>query len=113
MNRTKKIFIALIFTLGLLVGPSTPAFALDLDSAKAQGLVGEDESGYLAAVSPPNSEVQQLIQRINTERKEHYAQIAKQHNTAVGAVEALAAKKAIELTPPGQYVRESGRWKKK
>ena len=100
------------FALCTLLFAST-AVADDLSTAKQQGLVGETPAGYIAAVQSPSPQTQQLIGRINAERKSKYEQIAQSNGTPVGAVEGLAGKKAIEMTPPGQFVQEGGSWKKK
>lgn len=110
----RKIVEALAFGL-LSIGIALPlANALELDAAKAQGMVGETPAGYLAAVQALTPEVKQLVERINNERKQRYSAIAKQNNTPVAAVEALAGKKAIEMTPGGQQVQNAqGQWVKK
>jgi len=88
------------------------AFALDLQTAKAQGLVGETLTGYLAPVKA-TPEVQQLVKTINTKRKAQYKKIAQRNGTSLQAVEQLAGKKAIEKTPPGQLIKTDGGWQKK
>jgi uncharacterized protein YdbL (DUF1318 family) len=99
------------FALSCLIPAS--AFALSLEQAKAGGMVGEEPTGYLGVVSV-TAEASQLAQDINAKRRERYQQIAKENGTPVSAVEALAGKKAIENTPPGQYVKSaSGSWIKK
>lgn len=89
------------------------AEAITLQEAKSAGLVGEQANGYLGMVkSSPG--VQQLIESVNNARKHHYAEIAANNNTSIEIVEKLAAKKAIDLTPAGQYIRlPSGEWVKK
>ena len=87
-------------------------FTLDLQAAKAQGLVGETLTGYLAPVKA-TPEVQQLVKTINTKRKAQYIKIAKRNGTSLQAVEQLAGKKAIEKTPPGQFIKTGGDWRKK
>jgi len=104
-----KIF----FIVLLLLSAPAISFADELSDAKSKGLVGETATGYLAPVSPPSPQIQQLISRINAERKAKYEAIAHQNGTPVAAVEGLAGKKAIEMTPSGQFVQESGGWKKK
>ena len=103
----------LIMLAGL--GFTTSSWAIDLQAAKSQGLVGEQPNGYLASVkSTPGKDVAALIEAINAARKTEYIKIAKRNNTQLGAVERLAGKKAIEKTPAGQYVRSaSGTWVKK
>ncbi len=111
MNIKTGFIFSLLLTV-FLASPLTSAFALDLDQAKQQGLVGETGAGYIAAVAP-NPEAQELVKRINAERKERYLAIAKKNGTPVAAVEALAGKKAIEMTPSGQFIQNGGAWVKK
>lgn len=77
--------------------------------------MGEQPNGYLEAVGAnPSAEVRALIADINAKRRHQYQQVAKANGTSLNVVEALAGKKAIEKTPPGQYVRSpAGRWIKK
>jgi uncharacterized protein YdbL (DUF1318 family) len=91
---------------------SAQTFALDLQSAKAQGLVGETSSGYLEPVNG-SSEAAALAKTINVQRQAEYARIAAANGLALKDVELLAAQKAIAKTPPGQYVKVDGRWQKK
>ena len=103
---------ALLLAIGGL-GWSAPSWAITLDQAKAQGLVGEQANGYLGVVKS-GAGVGALVRDINTKRKAEYQAIAKRNNTTLQAVEALAGKKAIERTPPGQYVKPpSSGWVKK
>ena len=46
------------------------AWAIDIGAAKAQGLVGEANTGYIAAVqAPASAEVRALIADVNSKRK--------------------------------------------
>ena len=64
-----KILISVFATL-LLALSAPQAWAIDIDDAKAQGLVGEAVTGYLAAVKvPPSAEVRSLIDEVNSKRK--------------------------------------------
>ena len=91
------------------------AWALTLDEAKQTGLVGEDASGYIAAVSAkPSKEVKALVDDINTRRRTEYERIAAANGISVEDVEKLAGKKAIEKSPAGDYIRLPGEdWRKK
>jgi uncharacterized protein YdbL (DUF1318 family) len=108
---------ALLLLAGMVVGAgwAGPAWSVTLDQAESQGLVGEQPNGYLAVVvANASGDVRALVADINRKRKAEYQGIAQRNNTSVEAVEALAGKKAIERTPPGQYVRlPSGQWVKK
>jgi len=89
------------------------AFAIDLQTAKTRGLVGESTSGYLEAVKAPDAEVKALIKDINEKRKQKFLEIAARNNISLKDVEALAGKKAIEKSEPGSYVKDGGGWHKK
>ena len=99
-----------LFVSFLLVG--TMAHALDLHSAKQQGLVGETANGYLAVVKPGGGAAA-LVAKINAQRKAQYQRIAAKNKISVSDVEALAGKKAVERTARGQYIRVGGSWRKK
>lgn len=105
-----KRFVFILITL-LLCWQT--GYALDLQTAKTQGLVGETTTGYLAPVDPGHVEAARLAASINVQRKQEYEEIARRNNTPLLAVEQLAAKKAIEKTPPGQFIRVNGTWRKK
>lgn len=104
----------LALLLGVAGWPSQ-SWAISLEDAKRQGLVGEQPNGYLEAVVPnPPADVRALIADINAKRRRKYEQVAKTNGTSLDVVETLAGKTAIQKTPPGQYVRSaSGRWIKK
>ena len=117
---TRRLSLRLIAIPALIVmlaglGWSGPTWAISLQEAKAQGLVGEQANGYLGLVkSGASAEVKTLMNEINAKRKQEYQGIARRNNTELNVVEALAGKKAIERTPPGQYVKlPSGQWVKK
>ena len=93
-----------LLTLCILL-PLT-AWALTLDEAKDSGLVGEDASGYIAAVSEkPAKDVVALVNDINAKRRAEYERIAAANDISVADVEKLAGKKAIEKSPEGAYIR--------
>jgi uncharacterized protein YdbL (DUF1318 family) len=109
-----------VFLAGLLIACSLalagPAFALDLDGAKAQGLAGEMQNGYVGVVTAnPTPELKRLVDDINLRRRAAYQDIAGQTpGASLNAVERLAAAKLIAKTPSGQYVQDaSGNWVKK
>lgn len=109
VNRVKIPAIAALL-LSLLL--SLPALALDLGEAKAQGLVGETATGYIAAVKS-SPEVNALVKDINAQRKAHYQKIATKNKISLEAVEVRAGQKAIGKTPAGQFVNPGSGWQKK
>lgn len=104
-------FNALLLTLTL----SLPAFAVTLDDAKSEGLVGEKYDGYLGTVvTSASNEIRALVDRINTERRKRYQEIAEKNGIPIAEVEKLAARKAIERTQPGHFIQLPGSpWEKK
>ena len=109
MNTKKKLNI---ITLVSAVCMSFSAWAISLDDAKNQGLVGEDSSGYLGLVVQ-NAEAKAVVDDINAKRKAQYLKLAKKNNLSRSQVEALAAAKTIEKTQSGHYVEVNGNWVKK
>jgi uncharacterized protein YdbL (DUF1318 family) len=104
-----------IFTAILLVMTMQVAWAIDLQSAKDQGLVGEANNGYLAAVQKPASaEVKALISDVNAKRKAQFEKTAANTNTTQLQVSNRFYQLAVQRTKPGHYYQDkSGRWKKK
>ena len=89
------------------------AHAIDLDSAKSQGLIGERQDGYIGIVEGQGSgEVRQLVADVNAKRKARYESIAQKNGISVGEVQALAGKKAFSKTPSGQWIYD-GAWRRK
>ena len=112
MNTIRRNLVKFLVALPLLAMLSMPANALNLAQAKAQGLVGETPSGYLAVVKS-NAAASALVKDINAKRKAAYQNIARKNGQPLSTVEKLAGQKAIYNTPPGQYVKIGGSWKKK
>ncbi len=112
MRPFKSLLVALVFMLGL----TSAAFAMDLDSAKAQGLIGEQQNGYIGLVTTsPSTDLQRLVDDINARRRDAYKTVAAQTPGAkLNDVEKLAAAKLITRTSSGQMVQDaSGKWVKK
>lgn len=107
--RTRALSVLLLLCFAAL-----PAWALSLDQAKRQGLVGEQPSGYLGIVAPPGSRaVRDLVENVNLRRKDEYERIAARNGIAIAQVEQLAGKRAIERSERGHYVRlPNGSWQK-
>lgn len=102
----------LLGTLVLALGIALPAYALELGQAKQDGLVGETNTGYIAAVKS-SAEVDALVADINRQRKAQYQKIAEKNAITLQAVEARAGLKAIEKTPAGEFVNTGAGWQKK
>jgi len=105
-----KIFAA----IGLLLLMQS-AWAIDIRDAKDQGLVGEANSGYIAAVkSTSSAEVRALIADVNNKRKAKFAETAKKTGTTMAQVANRFYELAVQKTAKGHYYQDSsGKWKKK
>lgn len=89
------------------------ASALTLAEAKSQGLIGEQPDGYLGVVKSGGG-AEDLVASVNAARKQEYQKIAEKNKQEISAVELLAAKRAYDLTQPGQYLKGAdGSWQKK
>ena len=106
----KKLFTAILICLFL-----QPAWAIDISSAKEQGLVGEANTGYLAAVkTPASAEVNALIAEVNAKRKAEFEATAQKTGTTLLQVANRFYELAIERTAAGNYYQDAaGNWKKK
>ncbi|WP_404341164.1 YdbL family protein [Pseudoalteromonas mariniglutinosa] len=107
--KSKKLNFMTLLTAACL---SFSVWAIELDEAKNQGLVGEDSSGYLGLVVQ-HAEAKAVVDEINEKRKAQYLKLAKKNNLSLAQVEALAAAKTIEKTKPGHYIEVNGQWVKK
>ena len=115
MSNRHRAWLVGACVIGLVVfGAARPSAAIDLDAARAQGLVGEQSDGYVGAVSAsPSADVQALVADVNAKRRAAYGEIAQKNGTAPDAVAALSAQKLMERAPAGQWIWDKGRWTQK
>ena len=98
----------------LLVLAFQGAWAIDIHAAKEQGLVGEANTGYLAAIGSPSAEVKALVAEVNAKRKAEFERTAKKTGATLVQVRARFYELAVERTRPGHYYQDaSGSWQKK
>lgn len=103
--------LGILFALIMLL--AAPAYALDLQDARASGSVGEKLDGYVAARSDTD-DVQALVAEVNAKRKAEYARISKENNQPVDVVAKLAAAQIINGLQSGAYYQAAdGSWKKR
>lgn len=111
-RRAPTLASVLLLALTLLLPLAAPA--LDLDTARSQGLVGEQTDGYVGAVKGEGGDdVRKLVSDVNAKRRAAYEQIAREQGTAVEAVAALAGQKQIARMPAGTWIGDGGRWYQK
>ena len=91
------------------------AWAIDIHSAQDQGLVGEANTGYLAAVvAAPSDEVKALISEVNQKRKAQFKSAAEKTGATLEQVRLRFYELAVERTESGHYYQDTaGNWKQK
>jgi len=89
------------------------AWAISLEQAKQQGLVGEMPNGYLGVVVA-SSEVNSLVGMVNKKRKDIYLNLARKNKITMQQVTKLAGEKSLAKTQTGHLIKNaSGQWVKK
>lgn len=106
----KRIF--LVLCLALL---GNQAFAADLHQAKAAGLIGERNDGYLGyVVSPPQDDIKVLVKDINNKRRAKFSSTAEKNQLQTEQVAGRFYLRAVKETSRGDYYQNaSGDWVKK
>ena len=83
----KKAIIITVLAISLGAGAAS---ALDLQTARKSGMVGELPSGYVQALQP-SPEVHALVEEVNAKRRAEYTRISKENGQSVEVVGTLAA----------------------
>ncbi len=103
----------LVTAMSLTLVSAFPAFALDLQSARASGSVGETTKGYIASVKS-SAEVDALVAEVNAKRRQEYSKISAANGQGVDIVAKIAAEQIIKNLEPGHlYQAADGSWKKR
>lgn len=99
----------------LLLLVSLPAWALSLDQAKSQGLVGEQVNGYIGIVtSTPSSELRSLVTNVNQQRRTLYQRSAHEASVTLDVFEIRAGQRLQERAKAGEYIQDqNGQWRRK
>ena len=108
VKRFTQVFVVLALMMNF-------AFAATLEEAKATGLIGEKQDGYIGLVQANvPADVVALIANVNAQRRQRYEQIAQENGISVQQVAKLAFTRAFENTLPGNYVESApGQWTRK
>jgi uncharacterized protein YdbL (DUF1318 family) len=104
------------FILGLcLVLLGSQAFGQTLHEAKAEGLIGERNDGYLGyVVTPPSDGTKALVKEVNNKRKTKFTQTAQNNNLKTEQVAFRFYQRAVKETVSGQFFQDAaGKWVKK
>lgn len=112
MGPSLKTVVALV-VMAIVALPGA-SWALSLDQARGQGLVGETPRGYVAPVQSPTPEVAELVRQVNAARRADYERVAEQTGATVEQVGILMAEKIRAQLPSGAYLQTTdGRWVQK
>jgi hypothetical protein len=85
----------------------------DIVKLKSQGVVGEDNQGYLAVLKDAGDK-QSIVDAENQDRRKIYTAIAKQQGTTPALVGQRRALKIAQNADPGTMVQDAaGNWRKK
>lgn len=104
----RKVSLALV-----AITLSFSTWAISLDQAKQQGLVGEMSNGYLGVVVA-STEASSLVDMVNNKRKDIYLNLARKNKITLQQVTKLAGEKSIAKTQLGHLIKNStGQWIKK
>ncbi|GAA4361222.1 YdbL family protein [Kangiella marina] len=111
MKTLTKITVTIASALLL----TAQAFAANLGQLKDEGVVGELSNGYVGIVTPSKATpaAKALVEDVNDKRRQIYADQAKQNNKTLAEIEAIAARRNIDRTQSGHYVKLNGAWQKK
>jgi len=113
MNKLINKVVKKISLASIVLSITFSAWAVTLEQAKQQGLVGEQANGYLGVVVV-SSEVNNLVVSVNKKRKDIYLKLARKNKLSMKQVTALAGDKAIHKTQKGHLIQDlSGEWVKK
>jgi uncharacterized protein YdbL (DUF1318 family) len=103
-----KKLIALTAIIFLSV--TAQALALDLQSARSSGILGEKNDGYVSVLKS-DAEAKALADKVNTARKAEYARISKENGQTLDVVAKVAAEEIAKKLPAGaKYQNASGAW---
>lgn len=90
-------------------------WAIDIKQAKAQGLIGERNDGYVGYVTKtPTNEVKALVKSINNKRKSVFQETAGKTGATIDQVALRFYQRAVDATKPNHYYQDAnGSWIKK
>jgi uncharacterized protein YdbL (DUF1318 family) len=110
----KRFALRPLLLSGLLL-LSLPGWALSLDEAKSQGLVGEQANGYLGVVSDSAAaDVRALVNDVNQQRQQLYLERAQKAGVKPEIMELRTGERLLERAPAGEFIRTpDGRWVRK
>ena len=113
MRKVQMKQLTLIYLLILLF--TQHAWAATLTEAKASGLVGEGNKGYVGFITKsPGGDLKSLVTGVNQKRKSKFVSAARKSGASLKQVAHRFYIRAITATRPGDYYQDTGgKWIKK
>ena len=84
-----------------------------VEELKKKGTVGETDEGYLDFVAARSDKAGELVDEENGDRRKLYDLIAAKTGTTAAVVAKRAAGRNFERAKSGEFLKESGKWRKK
>jgi uncharacterized protein YdbL (DUF1318 family) len=107
ISSIKRLFLTIVAVMVF----TSPAFALDLQSARSSGVIGEKNDGYVAVLKP-SPEVNAFAAKVNEGRQIECMRISKENGQTIGVVAKVAAETIVNKISAGShYQAADGSWK--
>jgi uncharacterized protein YdbL (DUF1318 family) len=116
MTGIRTFMAAIITAFALfLFTPAASASDPQIETARAEGVIGERIDGYLGIVSSADAEIVRKVQDINNRRRALYEQTSRETGATVQQVARIAGEKQLaDRVRPGEfYMDESGVWQRR
>lgn len=111
--RATSFFRIITLLIALVTATTMSAFAIDLETARSKGLVGEVDNGYIAIPPGAGTDAQPLVGTVNQERRAAYADIAAKNGISVEVAGQRTFEKRYPGFPTGTWVQLQGKWSRK
>lgn len=103
--------MSMVIAAATVAALAVPAAAQTIGAARASGIVGEQEDGYLGFAKAPPADVRAAVDAINIKRRQAYTELAAQRGVTVQEV--AAAKGCDQIAnhvDQGEAYRVGGAW---
>lgn len=112
--RVGAAFLLWLAMLGSPTRAGAQSQARLLDAPRAAGTVGERYDGYAVARGAVPPDIARLINQVNAERRNVYAQRAKSEGVPIEAIGKIYAGEIMKSAPAGTwFLSETGQWTRK
>ena len=84
-----------------------------IQQLKTAGTIGETDGGEVDFVKQKDEKATKIVEEENTDRKALYKLIADREGITAEVVAQRAAKRNFDHAKPGEWLKESGKWRQK